>query len=100
MIGMPSKDFRERNIWACPASAAEIRRAGGPCQSEPEMIVFVSMTSFTSSPLPPNGVHFGLDFLHRHGIARMSTNAIQNVLEPGGRFTAGKLTNQQVSDRR
>ena len=95
-----SKSGREMNICACPASVATINRAGGPCQSDPEIIVFVSMTSFTRPTLPSGGFDLGCDIGFRYWLPGQRANVIQRLLKFGGSATPAQFRGQQVAQRR
>ncbi len=91
---------KERNILAFPPRAVESSRAGGPCQSEPEMIVLVSMTSFTRPLLGPDGLHLGLDFLDCHRFARLGADAVKDFAEFSRCFAAAQFGRQEFGHRR
>src|ERR1043166_9279504 len=98
-VSLNSKSIaNDKNICARPPRAAERSRAGGPVQSEPEMIVLGSMTSFTSTPLGSDSVHLGLDFLHSNRFARLSADAIEHCVEFGASFAAAEFGREQVAE--
>ena len=102
MMGIPPNDSRVSkslspvtNSRACPARAADSSRAGSPCQSEPEMRVLVSTTSFTRPAIPPPGLHLGGDFLLGHRLAGLRTDSAQHVAEFGGGLAPAQFSGDQ-----
>jgi len=84
---------------ACPPRAAESNRAGGPCHSEPEIRVLVSMTSFTRPALPACSLHLGGDFLLGHGLARLGADSVQHNAEFSSGLSAAQFCGDQPAHR-
>jgi len=61
-----------------------------------EMIVFVSTTSSTRSPLRSDSVHLALDFLHARRLAGLGTDFFQHVVEFGGGLPAAQFGRKQI----
>lgn len=54
----------EAQSVAEPPSNKSTNREGFPRHSEPDTSTFISMTSFTCSPLCPDGLYFGANLVH------------------------------------
>jgi len=75
-------------------------RALGPVVREPEMIVFVSTTSFTLAPFLARRFYLGGDFGFGHGLAWLRPDGGKQVVKSSGSLPTAQFGGEQIAQRR